>query len=163
MMILEGYDRVSHVAGGADAPEALAIMGGFRADLVLLDISLPGMDGIKLLREFRARYPQTKVLMLSSSNRAIDIGRAFAEGAAGYCYKDQNIDESLHRALRSLCAGQYWVDSNIAKQLGDQKLFSDTETALLRELAAERSDVSNTMNQEIMAGIVDKMRKKFAA
>jgi two-component system response regulator DegU len=170
-MILEGYESVASVADAADAMEALSLMNETNSDLVLLDINLPDLNGINLLRELRKQFPRTKVLMLSSSRRTSDIMHAFGAGASGYCCKGVDIDDSLKRALRSLCSGQFWLDPCAAKQLGavrkidsdsEHNLFTEKESALLNEIATHQSDVSEMSNQKIMAGIVAKMRKLAA-
>lgn len=171
--ILDGYESVSKVAEAGGAMEALTVMREFEADVVVLDISLPDLDGIHVIYELNDRHPDAKVLMVSSSNRTQDISRAFAAGADGYCFKDEYIDYSLRSALRSVCADQFWLDPISAAQLGmlcaasaakaDVKLLTQVESDLLNSIATRRSDVAEQSNQKIIAGIVAKLRQRQAA
>ena len=87
--ILAGERRI-HVAGRArNGAEALELALELEPDVVLMDISMPVMDGIEATRRIRESRPNACVLMLTGSNTAADVDRAREAGAAGYLTKDR--------------------------------------------------------------------------
>src|SRR5262245_29244847 len=89
MVLKDSYDSVA-VASGADALEALA-SGPF--DVVLLDIVMPGMDGLELLEEVRSRYPRVPVIMLTATKTVKTAVGAMKLGAFDYVTKPFDVDE----------------------------------------------------------------------
>jgi len=89
----------SVVAQASDADSALTGWLEHRPDVLLLDISLPGLDGIEVLRQIKAEAPQARVLMLTSSEAQEDFRQSMAAGAAGYVTKSVDPDV-LFAAIR---------------------------------------------------------------
>jgi two-component system nitrate/nitrite response regulator NarL len=87
--ILAADERVEVVGKAADGHEAIELVRTARPDLVLMDISMPVMDGIEAARHIRAFEPGTAILMLTGSNSRADVDRARQAGAAGYVTKDR--------------------------------------------------------------------------
>ena len=81
------------------AEEALRIAPELRPDVLLIDIDLPGMNGLRLLRELRPRLPDSKFVMLTVSTSQADVLEAMRLGAVGYLTKDLDSD-ALLRAIR---------------------------------------------------------------
>ncbi|QRP43376.1 response regulator transcription factor [Amycolatopsis sp. FDAARGOS 1241] len=100
----------------ADGAELLAVSGEL-GDVVLLDLNLPGLDGIEVLRRLRARPAAPRVVMLTTIGRARDIRRALAAGADGFVLKD-STGEELAAAVRAACAGVTAVSPAVAAELG---------------------------------------------
>ncbi len=99
--LLSGEPGFSVVAQASDARSALAGWRENRPDVLLLDISLPGLDGIEVLRQIKAEAPQAHVLMLTSSEAKEDFRQSMAAGAAGYVTK--NVDpDVLFAAIRDV-------------------------------------------------------------
>jgi two-component system nitrate/nitrite response regulator NarL len=96
---------VELVAEAATAEDAFALALAVRPDLILLDIDLPGMNGLQMLEELGPRLPDTKIVMLTVSDSERDMIEAMARGAAGYLTKDLS-PEALLRALRGAARGQ---------------------------------------------------------
>jgi two-component system nitrate/nitrite response regulator NarL len=96
---------VELVAEAATAEDAFALALAVRPDLILLDIDLPGMNGLQMLEELGPRLPDTKIIMLTVSDSERDMIEAMARGAAGYLTKDLS-PEALLRALRGAARGQ---------------------------------------------------------
>ncbi len=92
------------VGEAATADEALLLAPELRPDLILLDINLPGTDGLRLLRELGPRLPDTRIVMLTVSAGRRDLLEAMRSGAAGYLTKDLS-PEALQRAVRGIRAG----------------------------------------------------------
>ena len=97
--------------------EALLALEPDRADVVLLDLYLPGADGIQVLTRLRASRPAgPKVLMLTTVGRAADVQRALAAGADGFVLKDASGQE-LAAAVRGAHAGVTALSSSAAELL----------------------------------------------
>jgi DNA-binding NarL/FixJ family response regulator len=95
MLNSRGIEVVSDVA---TAEEALACVTDCRPDVVLVDIDLPGMSGVDLVKELAPRLPNGKIVMLTASSRRDDLVTAMRSGAAGYLTKDIS-PEGLTRAV----------------------------------------------------------------
>jgi two-component system nitrate/nitrite response regulator NarL len=79
---------VELVAEAATAEDAFALALAVRPDIMLLDIDLPGMNGLQMLEELSPRLPDTKIVMLTVSDSERDMLEALARGAAGYLTQD---------------------------------------------------------------------------
>lgn len=124
--LLSGEPGFSVVAQASDARSALAGWREHRPDVLLLDISLPGLDGIEVLRQIKAEAPQAHVLMLTSSEAKEDVRQSMAAGAAGYVTK--NVDpDVLFAAIRDVFERQGVVAQG--------------------ESRTERDDVGETLSQ----------------
>jgi len=102
--LLSGEPGFSVVAQASDARSALAGWREHRPDVLLLDISLPDLDGIEVLRQLKVEAPQARVLMLTSSEAKEDLRQSMAAGAAGYVTKSVDPDV-LFAAIRGAFEG----------------------------------------------------------
>ena len=86
----------------ASAEEALAKIAGAQADLALVDITLPGMNGLEFVREARRRWPRLQYLMLTGRDEATHLFPSFAMGAQGYLTKGNaaRLKEAIDCVLR---------------------------------------------------------------
>jgi DNA-binding NarL/FixJ family response regulator len=100
----------------ANGHEALDRLRHTDCDVAILDISMPGMSGLDLLRRIRAEFPRTRVLMLSMYAEEQYAMRAFKAGATGYLTKDSATRE-LVAAVRKLVAGGVYVSASLAERL----------------------------------------------
>ena len=89
--ILEKQDLSIHTA--ADGSEALEIMAEYQIDIVLLDIKMPGLDGIEVLRHIRATYPDTVVIMITGHPTIQSAIECTKLGATDYLVKPFRVDE----------------------------------------------------------------------
>ena len=117
-------------------------------DVILLDIRLPGMDGLDAIREFRQNAPDAKILIFTQSSQEEDVLRAISLGAAGYLLKSTTLGE-LTDSIRTVANGGASLDSGVAKfilhtlktiqtsgdQDDDSQLLSDRELQILSLLA----------------------------
>jgi DNA-binding NarL/FixJ family response regulator len=104
---------VELVGEAASAEEALALAPVLRPDVLLLDIDLPGMNGVQLVQELAPRLPQTKIVMLTVSSSERDLIDAVARGAAGYLTKDLS-PEALLRSIRGTQRGELAMSRRFA-------------------------------------------------
>jgi len=101
------------VGEAASADEALLLAPELRPDLILLDVDLPGTDGLRLLRELVPRLPETKIVMLTVSTSRRDLLEAVQHGAIGYLTKDLD-PAALQRAVRGIRQGDLPMSRNMA-------------------------------------------------
>ena len=115
---ISGVD-VEVVGEAATAEEALDLAPRIAPDVLLLDIALPGMSGVQLVRELAPRLPYTKIVMLTVSGSDRDVLDAMRNGAAGYLTKDVT-PESLARAVRAADDGELVMPRRLAARLVDR-------------------------------------------
>ena len=150
-LLLEGQADIHVVEEAGSAAEAVRRTRMEKPDLVLLDISMPGISGLEAIPKIRAAAPKAKVLVLSMHDDPTYVREAFATGASGYLPKDV-ADVDLVTAVREVAAGQRYVHPTLGARLasdkaaptvGDANPLSEREHEVLRLLA-----LGNT-NQEI--------------
>jgi DNA-binding NarL/FixJ family response regulator len=93
--ILGGDERIEVVGHAGDGREAVRLASELQPDVVLMDISMPVMDGIAAAEAIRATDTTASVLMLTGSNSRADVDRARKAGAAGYVTKDRIAAELI--------------------------------------------------------------------
>jgi DNA-binding NarL/FixJ family response regulator len=93
--ILVGDDRITVVGHAGDGEEAVRLASELTPDVVLMDISMPVMDGIEAAHTIRETDGGAQVLMLTGSNSRSDVDRARQAGAAGYVTKDRIAAELI--------------------------------------------------------------------
>jgi DNA-binding NarL/FixJ family response regulator len=112
---INGPDLVI-VAEAESAEEALDLAPQVRPDVLLVDIDLPGMDGVGLVRELAPRLPDTRILMLTASHDERHLLDAMRCGAVGYLTKDLSV-EGLVRGIRSAWDGELAMSRRTAARL----------------------------------------------
>ena len=101
-----GYEKDIAVVGEAeDGEEAIRLAQKLSPDLVLMDLMMPGMDGVEATRTIREELPDTKVLILTTFGTSADVARAIAAGASGAIVKDISKDD-LVSAIRRATNGE---------------------------------------------------------
>jgi DNA-binding NarL/FixJ family response regulator len=114
--ILESEPDWTVVSEAKDGDEALAAARGGDADVVLLDLSMPGRSGIDLVRQIKADRPELKILVLSMHDAEQYAVRAIRAGASGYLTKD-SASSQLVSALRKVASGGLYITAGVAEQL----------------------------------------------
>lgn len=109
-------DEVDVVGHAADGDEALAVVADLRPDVLLLDLRMPGRDGIATLEELRDRGDRTPVLVLTTFDDDELVLRAMRAGAKGYMLKDVALEE-LVGAIRTLADGGTLVQPALTDRL----------------------------------------------
>ncbi len=125
-----------HVAGEADSgAQLIHLLQDMTVDLVLLDLTMPGYDGIEIISVIRKCYPQVPLLVLSMHNESQIVLRALKAGAAGYLAKD-NDPETLWFAIRKVAKGQRFIDPKLAERMAFD--FDDEHKKQLHDALSER-------------------------
>jgi len=151
--ILEGSD-VQVVAEAATGPETLEMARKSRPDIVLLDVSMPGGDGLETAKDLKRLNPKVRVLMLTVHPEDSFAVRCLTQGADGYMTKDA-APEQLIQALRRIQMGGKYISPNLAERLalnlgeGADRPAHDALSA--RELAVMRRIASGKTVSEIAA------------
>jgi DNA-binding NarL/FixJ family response regulator len=101
--ILAADEQIRVVGHAGDGGEAIELTARLDPDVVLMDISMPVLDGIEAAAKIREERPETRILILTGSNSRADVDRARQAGAAGYVTKDR-IAAELIDAIREVVA-----------------------------------------------------------
>ena len=141
-------DDLEIVGEAASADEALLLAPQLAPDVLLLDINLPGTDGLQLLRELAPRLPTTRIVMLTVSNDRRDLVEAVRSGAAGYLTKDLS-PEALQRAVRGIRSGDLAMSRSMAADV-------------IQHLAATTNRSTTAPGLEEVAGISAREREVLA-
>jgi DNA-binding NarL/FixJ family response regulator len=110
---LRNPGQMTVVAVVPSAEAALALLPKLTVDLVLVDVALPGMNGIDLVAILREQYPKLPCLMLSGHKEAHYIQRALAAGARGYVVKDNAV--TLLAAVQRILSADTSPDKDVGK------------------------------------------------
>ena len=97
--VLSADGRVEVVAQAADGAEAVKLALELEPDVILMDISMPVMDGLQATRQIRKQQPDASILVLTGSDSRTDVDRAREAGAAGYVTKDRIAAELIEAIL----------------------------------------------------------------
>ena len=114
--LLKQSTKTQWVGDAASAEEGLPLLQAMQPDVAVIDILLPGMDGIELVRQFRATAAQaaTKLMILSGVMREDKVLEALAAGVDSYCTKTSQ-GETFLTAVQMTHAGEPWLDPAIAR------------------------------------------------
>ena len=138
--------------GGQQALDAIAVLepAGTLPDVVLMDLVMPGMDGIEATRRIKARWTGIEVVAVTSFLEETRVRSALQAGAAGYLLKDADADQ-VAAAIRAAAAGQCHLDPAVAKILADSlrapRPAIDTLTARERDVLTQIA--SGATNRQI--------------
>ena len=104
-----GFEVVAEASNGA---ELLALLDVTPADVVLMDVQMPVLDGFATMPELRRRFPDVRVLVLSMLDHENYVARMLEAGALGYVLKNAAISEIIH-AIRTVAAGHHFLCTEI--------------------------------------------------
>jgi two-component system, NarL family, response regulator LiaR len=157
---LQRRDGLEVVGDAANGYQGLNLLKTTKPDLAIVDIGLPDIDGIELIRLFRESQgntpSSTKILMLTMHNDEGSVMAAFAAGADAYCMKDVSMDK-LEEAIRSTHTGNPWIDPTIAsivlgqlRQNSSPSTVDRAKTVQIKGLEGDYADIVGS------AGLTDR-------
>jgi DNA-binding NarL/FixJ family response regulator len=151
--MLERQPDMQVVGEAADGTTALQLVRELNPDLVIMDVNMPGMDGIDVTRLISRDHPQVKVLALSMYLRKTFICEMLKSGAAGYLLKESAFAEIVD-AIRTVLRGEKYVSNRVAGLLVDEYVQQGqrdpTQVHLTkRELEAVRMLADGKSSKEI--------------
>jgi DNA-binding NarL/FixJ family response regulator len=139
LSMLLALDRdITVVAQACDGAEGVELAALHQPDLVLMDLKMPGMNGIEATRQIRSRFPAIRVLVLTTYDDDQWVIDAVRAGAAGYLLKDTTREELL-KAVRGTFDGKSYVDPAVAgKVLGVVSGHKSEPASILTAKLSER-------------------------
>jgi len=152
---LEREDGIQVVGEAVNGTQGLKLLETTPADIAVVDIGLPGMDGIELTRQFRKfqadhEMVTTKVLILTMQGNEDSVLASFAAGADSYCMKDTGM-ERVVEAIKMTHSGNPWIDPAIAsivlrqmRQATPRSGDASDRTVEIRALDPEYKDALQT-------------------
>jgi DNA-binding NarL/FixJ family response regulator len=116
LQVLQTAPDIEVVGEARDALSAIELAAEWLPDVVLMDVRMPGMNGIEAARRIRAAQPSVRILMLTESEEEDDLYGAVRAGATGYLLKEVAIDE-IADAIRAVAGGQALVSPMMTTKL----------------------------------------------
>ncbi len=124
--LLTSTDDLEVVAEAEDGLNAVRCVEKYKPDLLLLDLSMPRMNGISVIRDTKTQVPETKILVLTVHESEEYILEVFQSGADGYCLKDASRSE-LIMAIKRVLSGNRYISPGISQKVLEGYL-KDRET-----------------------------------
>ena len=156
--ILANYPEVEVIGQAADGNQALGIIRQEKPNVVLLDLQMPGLDGLATIPKIREIAPSTRIMVVTSFADSDKVYQAIKSGALGYILKDATR-EQLVQAIQDVAQGRASLQPSIAVKLiqeinhpSESKVTADPLTR--RELETIRLIARGLSNQEIAAELV---------
>lgn len=154
--LLERHPQFEVIGEAATAREALEMVGNYHPDVVVMDIRLPGTSGIEACEEITSRYPETRVLMLTSYAEDEMLFSAIRAGASGYILKQIASDE-LVRALEAVSRGEALLDPAVT-----QRVFQEVRRAVKEEEASAFAHLSQQEKHVLLLVSEGKTNREIA-
>ncbi|HSO13419.1 MAG TPA: response regulator transcription factor [Anaerolineales bacterium] len=156
-MLLSLERDIQIVATAQDGAEAVELAAQKQPDLILMDLKMPGTNGIEATRQIRANFPGIKVLVLTTYDDDEWIFDAIRAGASGYLLKD-TPREKIVEAIRGTIAGRSFVDPAVAGKLLNQVASNQTQPAslLMEKLTLREVDVLRLVAKGLNNGEIAK-------
>lgn len=140
--ILEDASDISVVGEAGDGAEAVKQFRILQPDVTLMDLQMPGMNGLAAIMAIRADYPQARILVLTTYAGDVQAVRALKAGATGYLLKSSLRTEMLD-AIRNVHRGRRHVQGDVAAEIAlhvADEALSERETAVLRHVAVGKAN-----------------------
>jgi DNA-binding NarL/FixJ family response regulator len=166
--MLSAHSGLEVIGSAPSGEEALAIVQQNRPDVLLLDLRMPGMDGIAVMHALKRIDAPPRVIVITSFEKDEDIYRSIRAGAQGYLLKDTTESEMV-AAITVVDAGKRYIPRHIAARLADRMLRADLtgrELQILEMLAqgstnkqiARALDISDNTVRHHVNNIMDKLQ-----
>jgi two-component system invasion response regulator UvrY len=120
-LLLQGTSDIQVVAEANSGEEAVRLYPEVRPNVVVMDISMPGIGGLEAIGRILAREPAARILVLSGHEDVMHARRVLKAGAAGYLTK-RSAAEELIQAIRQVDQGKTYLEPSIAQQMAVQQL-----------------------------------------
>ncbi len=166
--VIDGEEDMELVAQAASGQEAIELYRAHRPDVTLMDLQMPGMNGIDAIVKIRSQFPNARFIVLTTYQGDVQALRALKAGASGYLLKNM-LRKGLLDTIRAVNAGRRCIPPEIAAELADHVIddaLSDREVEVLRRVATGHSNkiiamqltVSEATIKGHMKNILSKLR-----
>ncbi|GBF23314.1 two-component response regulator, partial [Candidatus Gastranaerophilus sp. (ex Termes propinquus)] len=123
---LNEFEHIDVVCEAENGEKGIEMVAKETPDVVLMDLGLPGINGLEATMAIKENHPDIKIVMLTSHEREDEVLASLGAGATAYCLKD--IDpKTLSEVIKNVAQGACWIDPNVAKLA--LKLFPKPENA----------------------------------
>ncbi len=167
-------EKVFKIVGQAqDGEDLLEKLSSIRTDCVVIDLSMPNMDGLATLKEIRKKFPKIKSLVLTMQKDVEHFKHAMAAGACGYILKDSAFDH-LVMAIKMIMKGKNYVSPAISNMITEQyvraidqtdepslEILTKRETEILRLIAQGQANKNIASKLKISIRTVETHRSRF--
>jgi DNA-binding NarL/FixJ family response regulator len=170
--LLKGYDDIEVIGEAPDGKTALQMVNELLPDLVIMDISMPDMNGIDATRRILNEHPDVKVIALSMHHDKQFVSEIFRAGASGYLIKDSAFDE-LDHAIRIVMNGKTYINPQIASLVVESlisqssmspsqsfSLLTEREREVLQLIAEGRSTKQIAYDLHVSSKTVESHRRQ---
>lgn len=139
-------------AEASDGAEAVTLTGRHLPEVVLMDLRMPGTDGVEATEKIKAEYPEVQILVLTTYDSDADILKALQTGATGYILKDCPR-EKLFSAIRTAAAGESSLAPAVASRIVGRMRGPAEEALSSREIEILELVAQGTSNKQIANGL----------
>ncbi len=145
-MLLKLERDIEVVGLAQDGAEVVELAAAHTPDLILMDLKMPGINGVEATRRIRAQHPDVKILVLTTYDDDVWLFDAIRAGASGYLLKDTPREKVLE-AIRGTVSGQAFVDPAVAGKLLQQTASQQVmpSTQITDKLTGREEDVLRLM------------------
>lgn len=147
--LIKSQPGMDVIAEASDGEEAIEVYDDVRPDIVLMDLRMPGMGGVQAILAIRKKYPDARVIVLSTYDLDEDIHRALQSGAKSYLLKDMPTEE-IASTIRAVHAGDAWLPRQVAARLDER---SEREQLTERERDVLEALIKGRSNKEIATSL----------
>ena len=140
--VMQGEEDMELVAVATNGIQSIELFRLHRPDVTLMDLQMPGMNGIEAINEIRREFSNARFIVLTTYQGDIQVLRALKAGATGYLLKNM-LRRDLLDAIRAVYGGRRYIPNEIAAELAEHVIdesLSDREVAVLRKVASGTSN-----------------------
>ncbi len=157
LMVLKRQPNLTAIAQAVNGNEAVSAALQHKPDIALMDIDLPGIDGIEATQQIKAALPDTRILMLTHHTNQTQVMAALSSGAHGYCVKGTN-PEQLLAAITAVLSGSTYLDALVASCI-----LQNLKTPLPDRHATDDINLTEREMQVLQELVEGKSNKQIAA
>ncbi|MCB0121479.1 MAG: response regulator transcription factor [Caldilineaceae bacterium] len=157
-LLLETEDDFQVIGEAADGAAAVQLTGELQPQVVLMDLRMPGMDGLTAIDQIRARWPLVALVILTTYNEDDLMMRGLRTGACGYLLKDTNR-QTLFATLRAAARGDVLLKPDVLARVLDQRQNPDAGPGK----AVEQGPTLTEREQEVLVAVARGERSKEIA
>jgi len=136
LKLLQSAEGITVAGEAGDGKEALAMIVKESPDIAVLDISMPGLSGIEISKELKARGCATKVVYLTMHNDVLTAKQALISGVSGYILKDDAFEDLLY-AIKAVASGRKFISPSISDKILHSSPLKVVEKNILTERERE--------------------------